>query len=256
MAQDSPWLVDDLAQRYHHELQVRIDSSACLATEYKRLRPKLEHVSLTSGEIIYRADQKIEEVYFLEEAVVAMIDRTNDGRTVEVGIIGREGLVGINIFLGGVGTPDKAIVQLPGGAIKMKARDLRQELRFGSPLQRLLLDYARAFLAVISQSVACSQHHSIPQRVARLLLTMSDYARSRPFLLVHESIATLLGVRREGITEAAQKFQKAALINYRRGNISVVDHKGLEKKSCECYQIIRREYNGLHRKLPRLLSPR
>jgi CRP-like cAMP-binding protein len=230
--------------------------AALLATEYKRLRPKLEHVTLTSGEIIYRADQKIEEVYFPEEAVIAMIDRTNDGRTVEVGIIGREGLVGINIFLGGVVTPDKAIVQLSGGAIRMKARDLRQELRFGSPLQRLLLDYARAFLAVISQSVACSQHHSIEQRVARLLLTMSDYARSRPFQLVHESIAILLGVRREGITEAARNLHRAALINYRRGNIRVVNSKGLEKKSCECYQIIRREYKGLHRKLPRLLSPR
>jgi CRP-like cAMP-binding protein len=230
--------------------------AALLATEYKRLRPKLEHVTLTRGEVIYRADQSIEEVYFPEEAVIAMIDRTNDGRTVEVGIIGREGLVGINIFLGGVVTPDKAIVQLSGGAIRMKAKDLRQELRFGSPLQRLLLDYARAFLAVISQSVACSQHHSVEQRVARLLLTMSDYARSRPFLLVHESIATLLGVRREGITEAAQELQTAALINYRRGNIRVVDRKGLEKKSCECYRVIRQQYKGLHRKLPRLLSSR
>jgi CRP-like cAMP-binding protein len=230
--------------------------AALLATEYKRLRPKLERVTLTRGEIIYRADQNIEEVYFPEEAVIAMVDSMNDGRTVEVGIIGREGLVGINIFLGGVVTPDKAIVQLSGGAMRMKASDLRKELCFGSPLQRLLLDYARTFLAVISQSVACSQHHSIEQRVARLLLTMSDYARSERLLLVHESIATLLGVRREGITEAAHKLQAAALINYRRGNISVLDRKGLEKKSCECYRVIRQQYKGLHRKLPRLLSQR
>jgi len=229
--------------------------AALLATEYKRLRPKLEHVRLSSGEIIYRADQNIEEVYFPEDAVIAMVDSTSDGRTVEVGIIGREGLVGINIFLGGIVTPDKAIVQLSGGAIRMKAKDLRKELRFGSPLQRLLLGYARAFLAVISQSVACSQHHSIEQRVARLLLTMSDYAGSRRFLLTHESIATLLGVRREGITAAAHKLQAAAVVNYRRGNIMVLDRKGLEKKSCECYRVIRQQYKGLYRKLPRLLSP-
>jgi CRP-like cAMP-binding protein len=135
--------------------------AALLTTEYKRLRPKLEHVRLATGEIIYRADQNIDEVYFPEDAVIAMVDSTADGRTVEVGIIGREGLVGINIFLGGVVTPDKAIVQLSGDAIRMNAKDFRQELRFGSPLQRLLLDYARAFLAVISQSVACSQHHTL-----------------------------------------------------------------------------------------------
>jgi CRP-like cAMP-binding protein len=230
--------------------------AALLATEYKRLAPKLDRVTLRRGQIIYRADQSIEQVYFPEDAVIAMINSTNDGRTVEVGIIGREGIVGVNVFLGGIVTPDKAIVQLAGSAISMKTSALRQELRFGRPLQRLLLDYARAFLGVISQSVACSQHHSIEQRVARLLLTMSDYAGSRRFLLTHESIAILLGVRREGITEAAHKLQAAALINYRRGNIMVLDRKGLEKKSCECYRVIRQQYKGLHRKLPRLLSSR
>ena|SRR6185437_7155166 len=228
--------------------------AALLATEYKHLSPKLEHVTLKRGEIVYRADQEIQEVYFPERAVIAMIDSTQDGRTVEVGIIGCEGIVGINVFLGGAVTPDKAIVQLPGRAMRMKAKDLRKELRFGSPLQRLLLDYARTFLAVISQSVACSQHHSIEQRVARLLLSMNDYAGSREFLMVHQSMAALLGVRREGITEAARKLQRAALIRYRRGNISVLDRRGLGNKSCECYQFIRQQYKDLHRKLPRLLS--
>ena len=153
--------------------------AALLATEYRRLLPKLEHVALKRGEIVYRADQEIEEVYFPEDAVVAMIDTTDDRRTVEVGVIGREGIVGINIFLGGVVTPDKAIVQLPGGAFKMRSKDLRTNVRFGSALQRLLLAYTRTFLAVISQSVACSQHHTIGQRVARWLLTMSDYSGSR-----------------------------------------------------------------------------
>jgi len=228
--------------------------AALLASEYKRLLPRLEHVSLKPGEVVYRADQEIEAVYFPEDAVVAMVDTTDDRRTVEVGVIGREGLVGINIFLGGRGTPDRAIVQLPGGAMRMKSKDLREEVRFGSPLQRLLLEYTRTFLGVISQSVACSQHHGVEQRVARWLLTMNDYAGSREFLMVHESIAAMLGVRRVGVTEAAQKLQAVALIRYRRGRISVLDKPGLEKKSCECYRFIRQQYQRLHRELPRLLS--
>ncbi len=228
--------------------------AALLATEYTRLLPKLEHVTLKRGEIVYRADQEIKEVYFPEEAVVAMVDTTDDRRTVEVGIIGREGIVGINVFLGGVVTPDKAIVQLPGGAMRMKAKYLRKEVRFGSPLQRLLLDYTRTFLAVISQSVACSQHHDIEQRLARWLLTMNDYAGPDGFLMVQESIAVMLGVRRVSITEAARKLQAAALISYSRGHIRVLDKPGLGKQSCECYRFIRQEYQSLHRKLPRLLS--
>jgi CRP-like cAMP-binding protein len=228
--------------------------AALLATEYKRLLPKLEHVTLRRGEVVYRADQEIQAVYFPEEAVVATVDTAEDGRTVEVGIVGREGIVGINIFLGGAVTPDKAIVQLPGGAMRMKSKDLRKEVHFGSPLQRLLLGYTRAFLAVISQSVACSQHHNVEQRLARWFLTMSDYAGSGEFLMVQESIGAMLGVRRVGITEAAGRLQAAALIDYRRGRMSVLDQAGLEKKSCECYRFIRKQYAELHAALPRLLS--
>jgi CRP-like cAMP-binding protein len=228
--------------------------AALLASEYKHLLPKLEHVTLSRGATVYRADQTIEAVYFPEDAVVAMVDSMHDGRTVEVGIIGREGLVGINIFLGGVATPDKAIVQLSGGAMRMRAKDLRKELRFGSPLQRLLLSYGRAFLAVISQSVACSQHHDVKQRLARLLLTMSHYAGSREFLMVHESIAALLGVRRAGITVAASELQTAGLISYRRGHISILDRPGLQKRSCECYRFISGQYEQLQLELRRLLS--
>jgi len=228
--------------------------AALLATEYKRLLPRLEHVALKRGQIVYRADQQIEAVYFPEEAVVAMVDMMDDGRTVEVGVIGREGIVGINIFLGGVVTPDKAIVQLPGGAMRMKAKDLRKEVRFGSPLQRLLLGYTRTFLAVISQSVACSEHHSVDQRLARWLLTMNDYSGASEFLMVQESIAAMLGVRRVSITEAGGRLQEAALIRYRRGRITILDKPGLEKQSCECYRFIRRQYAGLRAELPRLLS--
>jgi len=224
-----------------------------LATEYKRLLPKLEYVLMKRGDIVYRADQRIEDVYFPEDAVIAMIDSMDDGRTVEVGIIGREGIVGVNIFLGGVVTPDKAIVLLTGGAMRMKAKDLRKEARFGSALQRALLAYARTFLAVISQSVACSQHHSIERRLPRLMLTMHDYAGSRDFLMAQQSTALLLGVRRAGVTESALKLQAADLISYHRGRIRVLDRAGLGKRSCECYRFIRRQYRGLHDESPRVL---
>lgn len=207
-----------------------------------------------AGQVIYRADQDIEEVYFPEEAVVAMVDSLDNGRTVEVGLIGREGIVGINVVLGGIVTPDKAVVQLAGGAMRMKSRDLRKEMRFGSPLQRLLLAYSRAFLSVISQSVACCQYHSVEQHLARCLLTINGYAGSREFLMDQESISVMLGVRRVGITEAASKFQRAALITYNRGRITVLNARGLEKKSCECYRFIRRQYQHLYGDLPRLLS--
>ena len=228
--------------------------AALLAREYKHLEPRLERVALKRGQVIYRADQTIDSVYFPADAVVAMVDRMDDGRTIEVGIIGREGIVGINIFLGGIATPDKAIVLLSGSAMRMKASDLRRELRFGSPLQRLLLDYARTFLTVISQSVACSQHHTVEQRLARCLLTMNDYSDSGEFLLVQDSIAALLGVRRAGISTVARQFQRQHLVRYRRGNVCVLDVPGLRKKSCECYRFIRHQYDLLRIALPQLLS--
>jgi CRP-like cAMP-binding protein len=227
---------------------------ALLNSEYKHLSPKLEHVALMRGEIIYQADQRIDHVYFPETAVVAMIDTVDDGSTVEVGIIGHEGMVGINVFLGCLVTPDKAIVQISGTAMRMKTVDLRKELRFGSPLQRLLLRYTQALLAIISQSVACSQHHTVGQRLARWLLTMHDHAESNQFEMPQKSIAAMLGVRREGITEAAGKLQAARLITYRRATIRILDEAGLKKKSCECYRFIRQQFDGLLRDVPRFLS--
>lgn len=227
-----------------------------LATDYKHLLPKLEHVTLTSGQVLYRADQRIEDVYFPEDAVVAMIDSLHDGRTVEVGIIGREGIVGINVFLGGAITPDKAVVQLAGGAMRLSAHDLRNETAFGSPLQQLLLVYTRMFLAVISQSVACSQHHDIAQRLPRMLLTLNDYAGSREFPMTQASAAALLGVRRSGISGTAAKLRDQGLVTYRRGRVKVLDLSGLKSVSCECYRFIRREHARFHALLPPLISPR
>lgn len=227
---------------------------ALLRTEYRRLLAKMEHVELACGTVLYRAGQGIEYVYFPEDAVVAMVDTMEDSRTVEVGTIGCEGMTGINIFLGGLSTPDKAVVQLSGGALRMKSRDLRKEITFGSPLQRALLQYTQALLAVISQLVACSQHHSVEQRLARWLLTMHDYARSHAFEMPHESIAAMLGVRRAGVSTAAAGLRDGGLIRYQRRRVAVLDPRTLERKSCECYRFIRKQYRSLRIRVPRLLS--
>lgn len=228
--------------------------AALLNSEYNHLSSRLERVDLKAGEIVYQAGQRIEYVYFPESAVVAMIDTLEDGGTVEVGIIGHEGMVGINIFLGALATPDRAVTQIAGSAMRMKTRDLKAELGFGSPLQRLLLRYTQVLLAVISQSIACSQHHSVEQRLARLLLTMHYYAKANALVMSQQSIAAMLGSRRVGITGAAGMLRAAGLISYRRGRIAIVDEQGLRKKSCECYAFIRKQFDGLLGDMPRVLS--
>jgi len=228
---------------------------ALIRTEYRRLVAKMEHVELERDALIYEANQKIQYVYFPEDALIAMVDTMDNGRTVEVGTIGDEGMVGINIFLGGVTTPDKALVQIPGGALRMRSAALRSEIRFGSPLQALLLHYTQVLLTVISQSVACCQHHSVEQRLARLILTTHDAAYPREFTMTHEHIGSMLGVRRGGISAAAAHLQDLGLLSYGRGRITVMDTGGLEKMACECYRFVKNQYRGLRVQVPRLLSP-
>jgi CRP-like cAMP-binding protein len=227
---------------------------ALLNSEYRHIRPMLERVHLEAGDILYRADQPIEYVYFPEGAVVAMMDTMEDGATVEVGIIGHEGMLGINIFLGHPITPDRAVVQLPGTAMRMSPADLRKEIRFGSPLQRLLLRYTRSLLTVISQSIGCSQHHTTTQRLARWLLTMHYYAAEHQVEMSQESIAAALGAGRGGVNKAAGEFQKKGLISYRRSHMRILDEMRLKKISCECYRFIRNEYEGLLDDVPKYLS--
>ena len=162
-------------------------------------------------------------------------------------------MVGINIILGSLTTPDKAVVQISGSAMRMKPDDLRKELRFGSPLQRLLLRYTQALLAVISQSVGCSQHHTVQQRLARWMLTIHYYAEANEFLMSQQFIAAMLGVRRVGVTVAAGELQAAGLITYARGRIRVLDRAGLEEKSCECYRFMRQQFNRLLSDVPSFL---
>ena len=220
--------------------------TALVNEEYDHLLPHLRRVSLSLGEVIYIADRDIEDVYFPENSAVSLLATLEDGATTEVGLIGHEGMVGLTVFLGGALSPDRALVQMSGTAMKLKASVLREELRIGSPLQMLLLRYTRAFMTLMSQSIACSQHHKLDQRFARWLLMMHDYAESDNLRLTHEMVASMIGTRRAGVTVAALSLREKGLIEATRGHVRVLNRQGLEAESCECYGIIRQEFRDLY----------
>jgi CRP-like cAMP-binding protein len=220
--------------------------TAMVNNQYQHLLPHLERVELSLGDVIYLAGGNIEHVYFPEDSAVSLIATMENGATTEVGLVGREGMVGLTVFLGGAITPEQAIVQMAGSALKMKASVLRQELQVGSSLQMLLLRYTRSFIALMGQSVACSQHHSLEQRFARWLLMMHDYSDSDTLKLTHEMVASMIGTRRAGVTVAALALREQGLIGAVRGEITILDRKGLEGAACECYSIIRDEFSRLH----------
>lgn len=220
--------------------------AALVDREYQHLLPRLERVELSLAEVIYEAESQVQYVYFPETAVVSLLSTLENGTTTEVGLIGREGMVGLSIFLGGTITHDQAVVQAAGAALRMRASVLREELRLGSPLQLLLLRYTRAFLSLITQSVVCGQHHTVGQRLARWLLMMHDFVGSDELRLTHELVACMMGVRRAGVTGAAGGLKGAGLIKSSRGRITILDRRGLEAEACECYAIIREEFDRLH----------
>ena len=221
--------------------------ASLLNLDHDRLVPHLHQVDLVQGDVIYSAGDSIGTVYFPETAVVALLSALEDGSTTEVGLIGREGMVGLSLFLGGAITPERAIVQISGRALKMAAADLSRELRHGSSLQVQLLRYTRSFLALVTQSVICSQHHSLEARFARWLLMMRDYSDSNTLQLTHEMVAGMIGTRRAGVSMATRALRERGLIDSGRGMIEIVDGDGLEEAACECYSIVRAEFTQLHR---------
>jgi CRP-like cAMP-binding protein len=220
--------------------------SALISQDYQYLLPRLERVRLFAGEVVYRAEDRIQYAYFPEDTVISLLSTLEDGATTEVGLIGREGMAGLSIVLGGEITHDLALVQVEGTAMRMKASVLREELRLGNPLQLLLLRYTQSFIALVSQSIICSQHHSIEQRYARWLLMIYDYVGKGKLRLTQELIANMIGSRRSGVTKAALTFRKAGLISYVRGSVAIHDRAGLEASACECYGVIREEFDRLH----------
>ncbi len=222
------------------------------STSYQDFLSHLERVSLAQGEVVYEAGDLIDYVYFPETAVFSMLCTMESGDTVEVGPVGREGLVGLNIFFGSNITPTRLIVHVAGKAQRAGSEMFRRELRSEkNRLPHLLFRYTQFLLAMTGQSSACNKLHSVEQQFARWLMMMHDYVGDE-LLLTHDLIALTLGVRRAGITSSAIQFKDAGLIDYRRGHLQILNRAGLETRTCECYKIIREEYERLYKDLSRV----
>ncbi len=213
--------------------------------DYKRLEPHLEHVALDLGEVLYEPGGRMRYVYFPTTAIVSLLYVMKNGASAEIAIVGNEGILGISLFMGGESTPSRAVVQSAGDGYRMKTALLKEEfVRFGV-VMRLLLRYTQALITQMAQTAVCNRHHAIDQQLCRWLLLSLDRLSSNELTMTQELIANMLGVRREGVTEAAGKLQSAGLIRYRRGTITVLDRVGIEARSCECYHVVKKEIERL-----------
>jgi CRP-like cAMP-binding protein len=213
--------------------------------EYQHLIPHLQHVSLSLKQVLYKVGEPIEYVYFPHRSIVSSLATMEDGSMVEVGLVGNDGVIGIPAALGDNIATTTAIVQVPGSGMRMKASVLKTEFGRGGSLQSLLLRYMQALFAFVSQNAACNRLHQLDGRLARWLLLVYDRVGSNELPLTHEFMAQMLGVRRAGLTEAANSLQQAGLIRYTRGKVTILNREDLEAASCECYEIINGEYARL-----------
>lgn len=216
--------------------------AALSVEEYEELAPHLETVSLNLSEILFHPDEELQHVHFPVESVISLLTNLEDGTGMEVGLAGREGMVGISAFLGGSETK-VATVQHQGTALRLRADKLREEFRAGGALQNALLRYTHALMSQISQSVVCNARHHVEGRLARWLLMFHDRVESNEFELTQEFMANMLGVRRASVTEVANKLQEMNLINYQRGHFKILDRKGLEAFTCECYPAVKEKFD-------------
>lgn len=214
-------------------------------SDLKRLLPQLELIPLPLGKVLYDPGTTMRHVYFPVTCVISLLCVMENGATAEIGVIGREGMVGVNIFMGGETSPNQAIVQSTGYAYRARASVLREEFQRNPELQTLLLKYAQTLMSQMAQTAVCNRHHTVDQQLCRWLLTSLDRLPSNELVITQEFIAHMLGVRREGITGAAGKLQRAGIISYRRGRINIVDRDTLEEHACECYKIVKKEYERL-----------
>jgi len=219
--------------------------AALPADEYARLRPNLELVPMPLGAALYEPGSRMRHVYFPTTSIVSLLCVMEDGASAEIAVVGNEGIVGVSLFMGGETTPSRAVVQSAGHAYRLKGQLLKEEFYRAGPMQRLLLRYTQALLTQMAQTAVCNRHHSLDQQLCRWLLLSLDRLPSNELIMTQELIANMLGVRREGVTEAARNVQKAGLIDYRRGHITVLDRAGLEARACECYAVVKRECDRL-----------
>lgn len=213
--------------------------------EYARLLPLMELVPMPLGEVLYESGVQMRYVYFPTDAIISLLYVMEDGASAEIAVVGFEGIVGVSLFMGGESTPSRAVVQSAGHAYRLPGQLLKAEFYRGGPMQHLLLRYTQALLTQMAQTAVCNRHHSLDQQLCRWLLLSMDRLLSNQLKMTQELIANMLGVRREGVTEAAGKLQKAGLIEYHRGHITILNRPGLEKRSCECYAVVKKEFDRL-----------
>jgi len=213
--------------------------------EWERWLPQLEAVDLPLGQVLYESGNVLEHVYFPTTAIVSLLYVMEDGASAEIAVVGNEGLVGISLFMGGGSTPSRAVVQSAGQGFRLKALAMKEEFDRGGPVMHVLLRYTQALLTQMAQTAVCNRHHSLDQQLCRWLLLSLDRLEGNELVMTQELIANMLGVRRGGVTEGALKLQEAGIIRYARGRITVLDRQGLEKRTCECYAVVKKEYDRL-----------
>ncbi len=221
-------------------------------SDFQRISPYLIEVSLSLGQILHEPQEKIETVYFPTKAMISLVSIMEDGSTVEVGIVGNDGMLGYPVYLGGAQSHIRALVQSQGKALQMNAIVLKNEFDRGGFFQRLLLLYTQVFLTQVTQTAACNRFHPTEERLARWLLQSQDCTGSEELHLTQDFLSSMLGVRRASVTVAAGTLQQAGMIRYNRGKITILDRTALEDTTCECYEIVRQEYNRLFNFVPNL----
>ncbi len=228
----------------HNPLQNHL-LSALPADDYQRLLPNLELIPMPLGWAICESGGHMTYVYFPTSSIVSLLYVLENGASAEIAVTGKEGLVGISLFMGGDSTPSRAVVQSAGYGYRLKASVLKREFAIGGHLQRLALRFTQALITQMAQTAVCNRHHSVDQQLCRWLLMSLDRLPGNVLIMTQELIANMLGVRREGVTEAAVKLQAAGLIHYSRGKITVLDRPKLEKRVCECYAVVKKEFDRL-----------
>ena len=228
----------------HEPIENRL-LAALPGEEYERLRPHLEPVSFSLGEVVYESGGRLDYIYFPGNAIVSLLYTMENGASAEMGLVGNDGVLGIALFMGGDTMPNRAVVQSAGIAIRLKAKVLQDEFARGGKFQQLLLRYTQALITQISQTAVCNRLHSVEQQLCRWLLLSHDRVSADELIMTQELIADMLGVRREGVTVAAGRLQDAGAISYVRGRIKILDRRKLEATACECYRVVKTEFDRL-----------
>src|ERR1700738_3012105 len=225
--------------RHNHLLAALADD------QWQRWIRHLEHFEMPLGQVLYEPGTTLSHVYFPTTAIVSLLYVMQNGESAEIAVVGNEGVVGVSLFMGGESTSSRALVQSAGGGFRLTAQLMKKEFDRAGPVLHLLLRYTQALITQMAQTAACNRHHTLDQQLCRWLLLSLDRLRGNELVMTQELIANMLGVRREGVTEGALKLQHAGLIRYARGHISVLDRDGLQKRSCECYAVVKKEYDRL-----------